>query len=138
MAEEPRYAPNLVIALLTGKRIDESLGDRAPPPRRPRPDCPPRLLAARTPSHPIDVFEPYQQLIERHVLDSGDKWRYKQALKVLPSVRPVYRALGDDDGWTEYFDDLRDRHRIRPAFVPGLAAWQDGTSRAPRTTRPTT
>lgn len=74
---------------------------------------------------------PTGRLIERHILDSGDKWRYERALKLLPPLHAAHRALGDDEGWNQYLDALRDRHRTRPTFLRTLDVWQDSTTRTP-------
>jgi hypothetical protein len=131
VAEDPRYVPNLVTALLTENRIDEAWVTALPHHDDLSETGLLDLLAARAPTYPADVLEPYRRLIEGHILDSGDKWRYERALKLLPSLHAAHRALGDDDGWSRYLDDLRDRHRIRPTFLRKLAAWQDGTSPSP-------
>jgi len=127
MAADPQYAPNLVIALLTENRIDAAWATALPHHDDLGETGLLDLLAARAPTHPADVLEPYRQLIEDH----SDKWRYERALKLLPPLHAAHRALGDDDSWSQYLDDLRDHHRIRPTFLRKLAAWQDGTSRPP-------
>jgi hypothetical protein len=131
VAETPRFAPHLVTALLTENRADEAWSVALPHHDALGEAQLLELLASRAANQPADVVEPYRQLIEQDVLDSGDKWRYERALKLVPPLQAAYRALGDDDGWTQYLDDLRDRHRIRPTFLRTLAAWQDGTARTP-------
>jgi len=129
-AEDPRYVPNLITALVAENRIDEAWATALPHHDDLGETDLLDLLSARAPTHPADVLEPYRRLIERHILDSGDKWRYERALKLLPSLQAAHQALGDQDGWTQYLDDLRDRHRIRPTFLRKLAAWQHGTTRS--------
>ncbi len=78
------------------------------------------------------------ELVERHILDSRDTWRYERALKLLTPLRAAYLALGDNAGWTGYLDELRERHRIRPTFPRKLDARQTKTHDRPRPGRRTT
>ena len=138
VGDDPRFAPHLVTVLLAEDRQDEAwsvalthtgqLGEAQYV----------ELLALRGATQPQDVVEPYRELVERHILDSRDKWRYERALKLLTPLRGAYLALGDDAGWTGYLDELRDRHRIRPTFLRKLDAWQTKTHTEPRSGRRTT
>jgi hypothetical protein len=77
------------------------------------------------------VIQPHRDLIERHTLDSRDKWRYERALRLMTPLRAVHQALGDEVGWVQFVEGLRDRHRIRPTFLRKLGTWlAKGQSRA--------
>ncbi|HEX2809473.1 MAG TPA: hypothetical protein VHN80_25205, partial [Kineosporiaceae bacterium] len=121
---EPRHASQLVTVLLAQDRVEEAwtvglahrdmLGESDVL----------TLLALRAATHPQDVVEPYRSLIEQHILDSHDKWRYERALKLLTPLRAAHLALGDAAGFAGYLDELRDVHRIRPTFLRKLADWR--------------
>ena len=123
LTHDPRFAPHLVTVLLAADRQDEAWDvARTHPDQLGEPQHV-DLLALRAATHPHDVIQPYQDLIERHILDSRDKWRYERALKLMTPLRAVHQALGDENGWTQYVDGLRDRHRIRPTFQRKLDTW---------------
>jgi len=46
------------------------------------------------PPHPQDVIEPWQQLIQRRLEASTDKYCYSNAIKMLRQLRDAYRATG--------------------------------------------
>ncbi|MFD0583282.1 hypothetical protein [Dactylosporangium darangshiense] len=78
------------------------------------------LLDQRRTAEPADVIEPYQDLIEEQVRDSGDKHRYRRALPLLSALRAACRAAGQDDRFAAYLADFRDRHRRRPTLIKTL------------------
>jgi uncharacterized Zn finger protein len=70
--------------------------------------------------HPAEVIEPYRDLVERCVLDSADKRRYRRAVALLPTLRAAYRAAGDPAAFSAYLGELRSRHRRRPTILKTL------------------
>jgi hypothetical protein len=56
----------------------------------------------------------------------------------MTPLRAVHQALGDEAGWTQYVEGLRDRHRIRPTFLRKLDTWQAKAQGKPRAGRITT
>jgi hypothetical protein len=78
------------------------------------------LLDQRSTAEPADVIEPYQDLIEEQVRESGDKHRYRRALPLLSALRAACRAAGQDDRFAAYLADFRDRHRRRPTLIKTL------------------
>jgi uncharacterized Zn finger protein len=80
------------------------------------------LLELRGITHPAEVIELYQDLIERHILNSTDKRRYRRALALLPALRTVHAAAGDRAAFHIYLADLRLRHKRRPVFLKALDA----------------
>ncbi|MDP9797467.1 tetratricopeptide (TPR) repeat protein [Catenuloplanes nepalensis] len=78
------------------------------------------LLDQRRLDHPEDVLDPYQEMIEGHVLNSTDKHRYRRAIALLPALRDAYQAAGHRDAFTRYLEDLRGRHARRPTFIKAL------------------
>jgi len=94
----------------------------------------PDVLARRTTSHPEDIIQPYEDMIEDHVLDSRDARRYRRAVAYLPALREAYTATGRPEAFTAYLTALRQRYKIRPAFVKTLDAegWFDGSVQARR------
>jgi hypothetical protein len=91
----------------------------------------PDVLARRTTSHPEDIIQPYEDMIEDHVLDSRDA---RRAVAYLPALREAYTATGRPEAFTAYLTALRQRYKIRPAFVKTLDAegWFDGSVQARR------
>jgi tetratricopeptide (TPR) repeat protein len=79
-----------------------------------------QLIDMRQPTHPQDVIEPWQQLIQRQLDASTDKDRYSKAIKMLRQLRDAYRATGDTPGFTTYLDRLRDRHKRKTSFIAKL------------------
>jgi hypothetical protein len=133
VAEDPRFAPHLVTVLLTDDRQDEAwsvvlihtdqLGEAQFV----------DLLTLRGGTRPQDVVQPYRALVERHLLDSRDKWRYERALKLLTPLRAAHLSLGDNAGWTQYLDGLRDDIGSDP---PSNTSWTPGRSRRTPGPRP--
>jgi tetratricopeptide (TPR) repeat protein len=80
------------------------------------------VLARRATSHPEDIIQPYEDMIEDHVLDSRDARRYRRAVAYLPALREAYTVTGCPEAFTAYLTALRQRHKIRPAFVKTLDA----------------
>jgi uncharacterized Zn finger protein len=92
------------------------------------------VLARRATSHPENVIQPYEDLIEDHVLDSRDARRYRRAVAYLPALHGAYTATGRPEAFTTYLTALRQRHKIRPAFVKTLDAggWFGGPAQTHR------
>jgi hypothetical protein len=81
-----------------------------------------KILNQRRIDHPKDVLTPYQDLIERQVLNSADKNRYRKAVALLSDLRDAYASAGDQAAFTTYLDGLRSRHTRRPTFIKTLDA----------------
>jgi tetratricopeptide (TPR) repeat protein len=79
-----------------------------------------QLIDMRQPTHPQDVIEPWQQLIQRQLDASTDKDRYSKAIKMLRQLRDAYRATGDTPSFATYLDRLRDRHKRKTSFIAKL------------------
>jgi tetratricopeptide (TPR) repeat protein len=79
-----------------------------------------QLLDVRQPTHPQDVIEPWQRLIQQRLDTSTDKYRYSKAIKMLRQLRDAYRASGDASGFGTYLDRLRDRHKRKTSFIAKL------------------
>ncbi|MER7003045.1 hypothetical protein ABT297_08360 [Dactylosporangium sp. NPDC000555] len=78
------------------------------------------LLERRSATEPADVIEPYQDVIEEQVRDSGDRHRYRGALPLLSALRAACRAAGQEDRFAAYLADFRERHRRRPTLIKTL------------------
>jgi hypothetical protein len=79
-----------------------------------------QLIDLRQPTHPRDVIEPWQQLIQQRLDASTDKYRYSKAITMLRQLRDAYRATGDALGFETYLDRLRDRHKRKTSFIAKL------------------
>jgi hypothetical protein len=53
-----------------------------------------RRAGRRATSHPEDIIQPYEDMIEDHLLDSRDARRYRQAVAYLPALGGAYTATG--------------------------------------------
>lgn len=122
VGQQPAYAAELIDVLLALGRDDEAwqagqdhrerIGDRQWL----------VLLERRRTRHPAEVIEPYQDLVERHILNSADKQRYRRAVALLPALRAAYTAAGEPTAFLTYLADLRTRHTRRPTFIKTLDA----------------
>lgn len=121
-ARQAGYLPHLIDALVLASRDDEAwhtgLARLGELPARQRVE----LLELRRRTHPADVREPYQALIDAQLLDSSDKRRYDKAITLLRSLREAYTATGDTARFSVYLHELRAEHRRRPTFVAKLDA----------------
>ena len=82
-----------------------------------------RKAVDRMRQHPAAVIPLYEELVEKHVLNSADKRRYRWAIELLPALRDAY---GDPDAFSLYLAGLRRRHAVRPAFIKALDLWSAG------------
>ncbi len=122
VAQQPAYTPELIAILLAlgddeqawlaGLEHRQWIGERQWL----------SLLERRGVSHPADVIEPYQDMVERYIRDSTDKRRYRRAVALLPALRAAFAATGDPAAFPAYVADLRLRHKRRPAFLKTLDA----------------
>lgn len=122
VARQPAFASELFDVLLSLGRADEAwqlgqehrstLGDQQWL----------KLLEQRRTSHPADVVAPCQEMVERHILNSADKYRYRRAVALLPALRDAYAKAGDPAAFTSYLGELRARHTRRPTFLKTLEA----------------
>ena len=120
VAEQPAYVSELVDVLMaTGAHDEAWLIARANPGRLGRQRWL-TLLAQRSTTQPFDVIEPYQDLAEAQVNDSGDKHRYRRAMPLLSALQAACQAAGQDDEFAAYLADFRDRHRRRPTLIKTL------------------
>ncbi|MFI7081946.1 tetratricopeptide repeat protein [Micromonospora sp. NPDC049903] len=80
------------------------------------------LVELRRRTHPAEVCEPYQALIDAQLLDSYDKRRYDRAITLLRNLREAYVATGEVTRFEAYLEALRAEHRRRPTFLAKLDA----------------
>lgn len=123
---QPVYASELVGLLLTAGQAEEQLEEAwriAQEHRRWVGESQwLGLLQRRGVEHPGEVIGPYQEMVERHVLDSYDTHRYQRAVALLPALASAYQASGDSAAFPAYLADLRLRHKRRPTFLRTLDA----------------
>lgn len=119
-ARQPAYASELLEVLLAENRDDDAwtLGLEHPDRLYDRQLL--ALLERRRVTHPRDVIDPYQRLIDRHILNAADKHRYRRAIDLLPALRDAYRGAGDPDDFPQYLSELRAQNKRRPAFLAKL------------------
>ncbi|MGW5647977.1 hypothetical protein [Saccharopolyspora sp. NPDC003762] len=79
-----------------------------------------QLIDLRQPTHPEDVIEPWQRLIQHRLDASTDKYRYSKAITMLRRLRDAYRAIDYATGFDIYLDDLRERHKRKTSFIAKL------------------
>jgi hypothetical protein len=79
-----------------------------------------QLIELRQPTHPRDVIEPWQRLIQRRLDASIDKYRYGKAITMLRRLRDAYHAASDVAGFDLYLEHLRNRHKRKTSFIAKL------------------
>lgn len=117
---QPAYADHLIGVFLDEGELDEAWQTAADhtedlPESRWR-----QLIELRQPTHPRDVIEPWQRLIQRRLDASTDKYRYGKAITMLRQLRDAYQATGAATGFATYLDRLRDRHKRKTSFIAKL------------------
>ena len=121
-ARQAGYLPHLIDALILAGRDDEAwhtaLARWDEVPARQRVE----LLELRRQTHPAEVREPYQALIDAQLLDSYDKRRYDKAITLLRHLHEAYAATGEVTRFDAYLQALRVQHRRRPTFLAKLDA----------------
>jgi hypothetical protein len=121
-AQQPGYLPQLIDVLILTRRDDEAwqtgLARFDELHQRQRVE----LLEIRQATHPAEVQGPYRDLIGVRLLDSYDKRRYDNAIRLLRKLRHTYRATGDIKAFDAYLAQLRVEHRRRPNFLAKLDA----------------
>jgi hypothetical protein len=80
------------------------------------------LIGLQEPGHPADVIGPLRDLIEMGIERTSDKYRYPKAIKALNRLRDDYQRAGDEEGFTTYLDELRQRQRRKTSFIAKLDA----------------
>ena len=117
---QPAFAAHLIGVLLNEGELDDAWqtaldhADGLPESRWNQ------LIDLRQPTHPRDVIEPWQQLIQRRLDASTDTYRYSKAITMLRQLRDAYQATGDEPGFEIYLDRLRDRHKRKTSFIAKL------------------
>jgi hypothetical protein len=117
---QPAFADHLIGVLLDEGELDQAWQtalDHAEGLPEPRWN---QLINLRQPTHPGDVIEPWQQLIQQRLDANTDKYRYSKAITMLRQLRDAYRATGDALGFGTYLDRLRDRHKRKTSFIAKL------------------
>lgn len=80
------------------------------------------LLERRRAGHPADVIGPYEELVEQHLAKVTDKYRYRKAVALLPTLREVHTEVGTPSAFPTYLTTLRARHARKTAFLTLLDA----------------
>lgn len=68
---------------------------------------------------PRESIEIYQKHVERLIGQRG-RGSYQQACQYLLKVRDLYKKLGEDEKWTGYLTNLRDKNRMLRALKEEL------------------
>jgi uncharacterized Zn finger protein len=118
--EQPAFANHLIGVLLNEGELDNAWHTAVDHAN----DLPEsrwnQLINLRQPTHPQDVIEPWQQLIQQRLDASTDKYRYSKAITMLRQLRDAYQATGDTPGFATYLDRLRNRHKRKTSFIANL------------------
>ncbi|MFJ8691284.1 DUF6880 family protein [Micromonospora wenchangensis] len=121
-AGQAEYLPHLIdVLILTGRdneawHTGHARWDEVPARQRVE------LVELRRRTHPAEVREPYQALIDAQLLDSHDKRRYDRAITLLRNLREAYAATDEVTRFDAYLETLRAEHRRRPTFLAKLDA----------------
>jgi uncharacterized Zn finger protein len=68
-----------------------------------------RVAQAAEHSHELDAIALYQKHIEG-LIAQGTREQYREATKVLKTVRGLFERVGDTLGWTDYLKEIRARY----------------------------
>jgi hypothetical protein len=121
-ARQAGYLPHLIDMLILAGRDDEAWHTALPhwdeAPARQHLE----LLKLRRQTHPAQVREHYQALIDAQLQDSHDKHRYHKAITLLRHLHDAYAATGETTQFDAYLQELRAQHRRRPTFLAKLDA----------------
>ncbi|MEU2612403.1 DUF6880 family protein [Micromonospora sp. NPDC007271] len=120
--QQPAYASELVDVLLAAGRDDEAWQVALHHQRWLGGPQWQTLLQRRAATHPEEVIQPYRDLIEKTILDSADKRRYRRAVALLPALRTAYEAAREPGAFGRYIAELRIAHKRRPTFLKTLDA----------------
>lgn len=119
-ARQPAFANELVAALLDDEAWEQAWQEGL----EHHEDLPTsrwhRLIELRQPTHPADVIEPWQRLIQQRLQASQDKYRYSKVITMLGKLRDAYRACGNPDGFATYLDQLRTQHQRKTSLLAKL------------------
>jgi uncharacterized Zn finger protein len=120
VAKQPAYAGELLDVLLSLGHHEEAWEIGQSHRAQPGDQRWLKLLEQHRVKYPADVVAPYQDMIERHILNSSDKQRYRRAVALLSILSDAYTAAGDSLVFSAYLTDLRVRHARRPTFIKTL------------------
>lgn len=93
-SRQPAFVPELLDVLVAEDDLDEAWRLAVSQPDQLHESHWQRLISFREHTHPGDVIEPYQRLIEQRLGMTNDKYRYNRAVKMLRSLRHAYTATG--------------------------------------------
>ena len=84
-----------------------------------------RVAAAVSQTHPKRALKIHRQTIDA-LLPHANQNNYAQIGNCLRKMRPIHKALGQDDKWQNLVDSLRAEYRRRPRFIEVLDGLDDG------------
>ncbi len=79
-----------------------------------------KLIARIRDHHPDTAITLYQHLIEQRV-HTRNREAYEKVLEYLTALSGVYQALGQEDQWTVYLENLRKRHTRKRLLLQIIA-----------------
>jgi uncharacterized Zn finger protein len=82
-----------------------------------------RVAKAITDAYPQRALEIYRHKLDSHLKQAGTS-AYETCAACLRKMRPIYKALDQDDHWTELLADIRHNYRNRPRFMEILDRMQ--------------
>ena len=78
-----------------------------------------RIAKAVTAAYPERALEIYQYTLDSHLKQAGTS-AYQICAACLRNMRPIFKALGQEDRWDELLADIRLNYRNRPRFMETL------------------
>jgi hypothetical protein len=113
-AAQPRFTDQLIAVLINDGEPDHAWQVALDHATTLTPSRWHQLIETRQQTHPADVIDPWQQLIE-HQLAATDKSRYRRAAAMITALRTAYHSCDDAPRYQSYITDLR--HRRKTAFL---------------------
>ena len=83
------------------------------------------VAAAVSQTHPQRALELYSRKIDA-LLPHADQNNYARIGDCLRKMKPIHKALGQDDKWQGLVDRLRAEYRRRPRFIEVMDGLDDG------------
>ncbi|MEX2093535.1 MAG: hypothetical protein WD971_12700 [Pirellulales bacterium] len=75
-----------------------------------------RVAKAITVAYPERALEIYQRKLDSHLKHAGTS-AYETCADCLRNMRPIFKALDQEDRWDELLADIRHNYRNRPRFM---------------------
>jgi uncharacterized Zn finger protein len=84
-----------------------------------------RIAKAIAAAHPERALEIYQRKLDSYLKQTGTS-AYETCASCLRNMRPIFKAMDQEDRWNELLADIRHNYRNRPRFMEILDKLEGG------------